>query len=362
MEGIHRAQRFLFMIIGIHPDRIGEESYSEKWAEFLRTRGVEVRSLNLLSAGALEDASQCDGIMWRFAHHPQEKQSAQRVLYAIEHCLGIPVYPDSRTSWHFDEKVAQAYILQAQKAPIPQTWLFWDFNKAFSWAQTAPYPVVFKLSVGAGASNVICVKTQEEAERLINQAFRSGFFPYEMNEYRRSYLPRSLSEGKGFLRRLAEGIRYGFLGGYPSPHPVFWKLEFGYVYFQEFLPGNAFDTRVTTIGRRAFAFRRLNRPEDFRASGSGLIAYERDKIDMRCVEIALSLSLRCGFQTMAYDFLYRNAEPVIVEISYGYADWAVHNCPGYWDDSMHWHDGQRWPEETQVEDFIKYIQDRKITK
>ena len=37
------------------------------------------------------------------------------------------------------------------------------------------------------------------------------------------------------------------------------------MYFQEFLPGNAFDTRITAIGNRAFGFLRENRPRDFRA-------------------------------------------------------------------------------------------------
>ena len=38
----------------------------------------------------------------------------------------------------------------------------------------------------------------------------------------------------------------------------------GYVYFQDFIPDNQFDTRVTVIGNRAFAFIRKVRPGDFR--------------------------------------------------------------------------------------------------
>jgi len=44
------------MIIGIHPDRIGQESYSDKWKEFLEGRGAEVRWLDLLAEDALEQA------------------------------------------------------------------------------------------------------------------------------------------------------------------------------------------------------------------------------------------------------------------------------------------------------------------
>jgi glutathione synthase/RimK-type ligase-like ATP-grasp enzyme len=348
------------MIVGIHPDRIGQESYSERWTVFLEKRGIGVSQLNLLADDALAQAGKCDGVMWRWAHNPRDKQSASRILYTIEHFLGIPVYPQSRTSWHFDEKVAQFYILQAIKAPIPQTWLFWNRDEALCWAHNAPYPVVFKLSVGAGSANVIPVKSKEHAIKLINRAFRHGFFPYKMNAYRHPLMPKSMPELKSLVRRSAEGLRYALLDDYPMLHPLFWKPEYGYLYFQEFLPGNAFDTRVATIGKRAFGFRRLNRLGDFRASGSGLIEYERQKIDICCVEIAFRISSQCGFQTMAYDFLYRKNEPVITEMSYAYADSAVHNCPGYWDDALNWHDGQMWPEEAQVEDFINFIENRKM--
>jgi glutathione synthase/RimK-type ligase-like ATP-grasp enzyme len=77
-----------------------------------------------------------------------------------------------------------------------------------------------------------------------------------------------------------------------------------YVYYQKYLPNNNFDTRVTVIGDRAFAFRRFNRTRDFRASGSGKIDYDMDSIDKRMIKIALETSEECGFQCMAFDFLY----------------------------------------------------------
>lgn len=43
----------------------------------------------------------------------------------------------------------------------------------------------------------------------------------------------------------------------------------GYIYFQDFIPNNNYDTRVKVIGNRCAALRRYNRKNDFRASGSG---------------------------------------------------------------------------------------------
>jgi glycosyltransferase involved in cell wall biosynthesis/glutathione synthase/RimK-type ligase-like ATP-grasp enzyme len=317
--------------IGIHPHPKDPERFHEKWADFLSKQGVNVRWVNLLSENALEQATKCDGIMWRWLHNWQDKQSAKQILQIIEHYLDIPVFPDQRTSWHYDEKVSQFYLLKSIDAPVPYAWVFWDRQEAISWAQTARYPLVFKLSVGAGSANILIVNTASEAVSLINKAFNGGMFPYTMNEFR--------SETAG-------------------PRPPHWKPEFDYVYFQEFLPGNDFDTRITIIGDRAFGFRRFNRPGDFRASGSGLIDYTTDKIDRRCVEIAFSVSERCGFTSMAYDFLNKDGYPLICEISYTFNDEAVFNCPGHWQRDLQWHEGHIWPEKAQVDDFLERIKNR----
>ena len=129
--------------------------------------------------------------------------------------------------------------------------------------------------------------------------------------------------------------------------------ERGYIYFQEFLPDNAFDTRITIIGDRAFGFMRANRPNDFRASGSGSIVYEHEKIDKRCIEIAFRVADRIGTQSLAFDFLFNSQhEPMIGEISYCYMSSAVHACEGHWDHQGAWHPGHIWPEEAILEDML----------
>lgn len=348
------------MIIGIHPDRIGDESYSEKWAQYIQERGGSVRILNLLAKNALDQAKECDGVMWRWAHNPQEKQSAQRILFTIEHYLKIPVYPNFATSWHFDEKVAQYYLLKALGAPVPQTWVFWDYSETMEWVKNATYPLVYKLSVGAGSSNIIKVNNKKQAQSLTHRAFRHGTFSWTLNNIRRLGAPLYTIRGlKAFLLRIRDGIKYIILGDYPALPPVLWKPEYGYVYFQEYLPGNEYDTRVTVIGDRAFCYRRLNRPDDFRASGSGHFVYTPEEIDTRCIEIAFQISNRGHFQSMAYDFLFNQNRPVIIEISYGFVDKIVKGCPGHWKPDVNWVPGPMWPEEAQVDDFIAEIKGRK---
>ena len=133
----------------------------------------------------------------------------------------------------------------------------------------------------------------------------------------------------------------------------FWARHKNYALFQKFLPNNDCDTRVTVIGERAFAFRRMVREDDFRASGSGNIDYDPSKIDMRCIQLAFNVSQKMGFQSMAYDFLLNEkGEPEFCEISYTCKSCAVHNCTGYWDPEMNWHEGQYWPEYLHLVDAL----------
>ena len=167
----------------------------------------------------------------------------------------------------------------------------------------------------------------------------------------RSSLQRRYSTPYRKLRRLGGDILRRIRGEY---EPLFWQIDKNYVLFQKFLPNNLFDTRVSIIGERAFAFRRFNRKNDFRASGSGNIDYDLNEIDLRAIEIAFNISNKLDFQSMAYDFLINEEKELeICEISYTYVDYAVYDCPGFWDKDLKWHEGHCWPQYCQLVDALK---------
>jgi glutathione synthase/RimK-type ligase-like ATP-grasp enzyme len=78
----------------------------------------------------------------------------------------------------------------------------------------------------------------------------------------------------------------------------------GYVYFQDFLPDNSYDTRLIVIGNRCFGIRRYNRKNDFRASGAGLLDYKPENIDKRTIKIAFDIANKLESDCLAFDFLY----------------------------------------------------------
>ena len=133
---------------------------------------------------------------------------------------------------------------------------------------------------------------------------------------------------KGVMR-LAHTTEYSRVAG----------REIGYVYFQDFIPGNDHDIRVIVIGKKAFAIKRMVRKNDFRASGSGSILYEKELFDDQTIRLSFEVSKKLNSQCMAYDFVYFDGKPFIVEISYGFAPSGYDSCPGYWDEELNWHEG-----------------------
>jgi hypothetical protein len=329
-------------------DRPG--SFSDRWIAYASGRGIPFRRVDCLASDFLVACAGANGLLWHWSHdHPGERLVARAVIAAAE-ARGILVFPSSDTCWHYDDKIAQKHLLEAIGAPIIPTWIFTDAQAAKEWIAGATWPKVFKLRCGAGSANVRRVSSRRQARWLCRRAFGGGFSAkasYWHDLKTRIRKTGSLGALGRKIPQMPKTIRLHVRGRRLSPP------EKGYLYFQEFLQGNAFDTRITVIGDRAFAFRRDNRSGDFRASGSGLIRYDPGLIDERCVEIAFATARRIGAQSLALDFLLDAAKnPRLVEISYCFSASAVYACPGYWDGRNSWRDGHVWPEEAIIEDML----------
>lgn len=334
---------------------------SDKWISILKAKGHKVKIVDVNSPYLFDELKGVDAFMWRWAHLSNMRDIALRIFPVIENYLKIPCFPNLSTCWHYDDKIAQAYLLKSNNIPIPKTWVWYDYDSLSEWVENeATYPLVLKLYNGAGSKNVKLIKTSTNLLDWAKRLFSHGVFDlseeslFKIENFSLGYYLR--------LRAALKTLKNGraFFGQKVSVNPKnSFAFHKNYLLVQEFLPGNEFDTRVTVIGNRAFAFRRFNRPNDFRASGSGNIDFEYQNIDVRFVEMAFEVAKKLQMQSCAIDGLYKNSEPIICEISYTFANWAVHNCPGHWeydvDGTLIWKEGQMWPEVAQLEDFLESI-------
>lgn len=333
-----------------------EGSFSDRWLPRARELGHEVVPVDCLRSDILKQLRACDALMWNWAHtSPADQLVARSVIRAAEH-QGLHVFPSTTTCWHFDDKLSQKYALEAIGAPLAPTTVFFNRDAARDWCRTAPYPIVFKLRRGAGSANVRLLTNSRQALAVIDKAFGAGF-------------PVVAGYGTDVSVRFRRARRTGtFLSALLRAPRTIANIQYlrralgrerGYVMFQEYLPGNTHDTRVTVIGNRAFAFIRGVRPNDFRASGSGRVTYDPARIDTRFVQIAFQVTSALRAQSLAFDFILdRSGAPAIVEISYNFVAQNVHDCPGHWDPTLQWHFGHVWPQDAILDDVIAAIRQR----
>lgn len=337
------------MKIGIH-HKIG--SFSDNWIQYCCDNNIDYKIVNAYDSNIIEQLQDCDVFMWHHNHaNYKDALFAKQLLFSLE-LSGKKVFPNFNTGWHFDDKVGQKYLLESIDVPLVPSYVFYTKKEALEWIEKTSFPKVFKLRGGAGSANVKLAKTKTDARKFINVAFGKGFSQFNrFNHLKERY--NKFRQGRDTFLGVCKGIARLVI---PTEFTKMHSREKGYVYFQDFIPNNNCDIRVIVTGDRAFAIKRMTRANDFRASGSGLILYDRQEIDIRCVKLAFDVNNIIKSQSIAYDFVFDiENNPLIVEISYGYTISGYNKCSGYWDSSLVWHDEKIHPLEWQIENIISGI-------
>ena len=334
------------MKIAIHHTEV---SFSDRWVSYCVQKNISYKLVDCYKDNIIQQLSDCDALMWHFHNaSPKDTLFAKQLLNSVA-ASGKKIFPDYNTMWHFDDKVGQKYLLEAIAAPMVTSYVFYTKKEAMDWVNSTGFPKVFKLRSGASSSNVRLVKSRQEAARLVNQAFGKGFSQYDPWPNFTERI-RKFKHGKASLFNVFKGFIRLF---YTTEFAKVAGNEKGYIYFQDFIPGNDCDVRIIVIGQKAFAMQRMVRENDFRASGSGITFYKRELFDEQTVKIAFDLTRQLNAQCLAFDFVYKEGAPLILEISYGFAIQVYDACEGYWDSEMNWHKGKFIPQNWMVDLTIK---------
>lgn len=334
-------------------------SYSDRFIRYCKINNIEFKIVNCYESNIMNQLSDCDGLMWHWSHSDyRELLFARQLTYSLE-LINKKVWPDSNTAWHYDDKIGQKYLLESIGSPLIPTHLFYDKFDALNWARNTSYPKVFKLRSGAGSINVHLIYNYKSAKSLINKSFGGGFLYVD----RRARLKEafwslrrdmSFSSLKGYFFSIARLVVPTKLGKYSSN-------EKGYVYFQDFIPKQDYDSRLVVIGNRCFGMRRWCRKGDFRASGSGLMSFEPEMFDKENIIEAFKISKKLRTQVIYFDFVTLDNKPQLIEISYCSRMEPYDNCPGYWDENLTWHKREKNLQYYMMDDFLNEIKKMKET-
>jgi glutathione synthase/RimK-type ligase-like ATP-grasp enzyme len=320
------------------------------WIDYCIQRNIPYKLVNCYDSDIVEQLSECSSLMWHYNQSSaKDIVMSKSLLFSLEQS-GMKIFPDFNTAWHFDDKVGQKYLLESLQVDLVKTWVFYDIQSALKWIHETTFPKVFKLRGGAGSQNVQLVHSKSKAQKLVKKAFGKGFPAYDGWESLKERF-RKWRLGKANFKEVIKGIvrlvkppRYALVMG----------NEINYLYFQEFIPNNDSDTRIIVIDGKAFGIKRMNRENDFRASGSGFILYEKEHLDEAFVKEAFEIHKKLNAQCIAYDFVYdENNKPLLIEISYGFANSGYHDCVGYWDEQMNWYEGKFNPYGWMIDLMLK---------
>ncbi|WP_295333286.1 hypothetical protein [Flavobacterium sp.] len=343
------------MRIAIH-DTPG--SFSSKWIAYCQEKNIDYGLVNCYDSDIMEQMKSFDVLLWHHQQsHPTDYFMAKKLLEALEFC-GKLVFPNHNTGWHFDDKVAQKYLFEGLDIATPQNHVFYDLKTLRKFAKTCSYPIVWKLKGGSGSRNVKLVRSESELISIGKRMFGSGIREYDAIDGIKEAVRRyKLGKKKpiDILKAIVHLV-------YPVKYERMSGKAWGYVYLQEFIPNNDSDYRVIVIKDKAFAIKRYTRPNDFRASGSGYIEYQKENFDDELLRTSFAIADKVKTQCVAFDFVYKNEKPLLVEMSYGYRKEGYYDCEGYWDSNLNWYPGTFNPYEWIIEDLkVAFLNQNKNT-
>jgi len=339
------------MKLAIHLEK---NRFCERWVKYCNEKSIPYKIVNCYDSDIIAQIDDCDGLMWNWNQNDYKAALMARQLTISVEKRGKKMFPDFKTSWHHDDKVGQKYLLESIDAPLVNTHIFYTKKDAENWLDNTSFPKVFKLRGGAGSVNVKLVRSRSDAQHYVNKAFGKGFPQIDGWGRLKDRLwvlkrDKNIAAVKGIFKGIARLFILTELA-------KFSQKEKGYIYFQDFAPDNTYDTRLVVIGDRCIGVRRYVRKNDFRASGSGIKAYEPELFDKRCIKIAFEVAKKLELQSVGFDFIWQKDEPKIVEISYTFIVGPFYDdCPGYWDSNLNWHPDKVNLQNYMMEDFIETL-------
>lgn len=308
------------------------------WEEYCKENQIGYEIIDIMKCDAVNELKRFDVLLWHFGQYRHaEMLEARSILYTAKR-MGLKVFPDFNDAWHFDDKVAEMYILQAIGAPIPDSRVYYDKETLKKDVESGliDIPIVGKLRTGSGSHNVKLLKSKHALMSYASKMFSGGYNPAPSLLYKTTSNIRSSHNKAQFISKLKRAPEFlrTLAGARHFPH------EKDYVYLQQFIPNDGYDMKVAVVGDKCAFLVRPVRSHDFRASGGGEVFFEKKYFNKQIIESAFNVSDALGVQCMGYDYVVNKetGEGVIVEMSYGFSHQAIMASGGYYDRNLEWHD------------------------
>ncbi|MUV03625.1 hypothetical protein GN157_07870 [Flavobacterium rakeshii] len=318
--------------------KLHSTNWSLAWIQYCEDNNISYKIVNPYENRVIHKLMDFDIILWHFSNYSfKDMLMAKNILFTLQE-RGKSVFPSYKDAWHFDDKLAETYLLESIDAPIPKSFYYYDIQSLEYDIKNnkLDFPIIAKLRNGSGSHNVKMLNTKEKLLIYAKKMFNSGISSAPSILYKASSNIKSSKSIKTFINR-AKRIPE-FLNSLSNARKF--NIERGYVYLQEFIPNEGYDLKIVVVGDKLSFIGRNIRDDEFRASGGGDLFYNRSRVTNDIIHSAFTVSDILGFQCMGYDYVVNSntGKGLIVEISYGFSHRALLDAGGYFDRGGRWHD------------------------
>ncbi|WP_298999892.1 hypothetical protein [uncultured Tenacibaculum sp.] len=336
-------------------EKLHTTNWSMAWIEYCKNNNIDYEIVNPYKNEVLAKLISFDIVLWHYSNYSfKDMLMAKNILFSLEE-QGIQVFPSFKDCWHFDDKLAETYLLESIKAPIPRTFYFYSHESLNVNIDKLSFPIIAKLRNGSGSHNVKLIRSKKELLLYSKKMFTSGLSSAPSLLYKASSNIKSSKNLKTFVKRakrIPEFLRSLF-------NAKKFNVEKGYVFLQEFIPNNGFDLKIVVVGDKLSFIGRNIREGEFRASGGGDLFYDKEYVTQEVIDTAFETSKLLGFKCMGYDYVInsKTGKANIIEISYGFSHEALLKAGGYFDQNGNWYDE---PLNTPFEIIENMLMDEKV--
>ena len=219
--------------VGLVRDR-REYPYWTKFERFLKNNQIPFEYYTVHNSNWVAAAEKFDVILWATEEATSYNvEESRRKVYILEQLLGKTCFPSFDTLMWNEDKITQYELLKIYKLPIIDTFISHDLNEIRNLTSEFSYPLVTKLSTGAGSVAVELIKNGKQARTIIKDIFS--------------------------------------VDGRKTYWPYFRQKD--YVYFQKFQPNEGYDLRIIVIGNNVLGYYRDVPGGEYRASGMNTVRF-----------------------------------------------------------------------------------------
>ena len=296
------------------------EPYWTKYERFLKNNNFPYEYLEIHGSRWQEESRRFDLILWRPLSRPAELDEARRKIFVLQEFMGIRCYPDFRTLMLYENKLILHEVALTLGIPIVPALVSQDYDELTREYTGLQYPLVSKVTIGAGSTGVELIKHPRDARKMARQVFsragRATFWPY----YRQK----------------------------------------NHVYWQKFQANEGYDLRVIVIGNYILGYYRDVPRGEFRASGMRTV--RKDALPEDAMRLAMEISNKLHMTFLVVDMLRDPTDKKlhVIELSPFYRAFTpeqlcVDGVPGVYiheSGRFTFAPGRYWPQELALKAFF----------